>query len=74
MAWDEEMKKEMEERSELVAPRVDWNYSREGFLEHFRECDEAQSLWSESKGGTIPFREPEVATKGGYFKERYHEL
>lgn len=74
VAWDDEIENETAERAELVMTRVDWNYSREGFLEHFRECDEAQALWSASKGGTVPFKEPEVTTKGGCFKERYREL
>lgn len=69
VAWDDEMEDETEERSGLVMSQVVWNYSREGFLEHFRECDEAQALWSASKGGTVPLEEPEVT-----MEERYGEL
>lgn len=45
-------------------------YSREGFLDHFRQCDGAKALWISSKGGTVPFKEPVFTKQGGYFTKR----
>ncbi|KAF5981379.1 cyclin f-box [Fusarium coicis] len=46
-------------------------YARDGFLEHFRWCEQAQLLWKSSCGGrNKPAELPEVARRGGYFNER----
>ncbi|ATY58575.1 Cyclin-like F-box [Cordyceps militaris] len=46
-------------------------YSRDGFLEHFRWCEQAQRLWrSSSEGGQRPSELPEAARRGGYFNRR----
>ena len=45
-------------------------YSREEFLAHFQQCHGAKVLWMSSKGGTVPFEEPEFTKRGGYFAER----
>lgn len=41
-------------------------YTREGFLEHFAWCEQAQFLWKESEGGTKePRRLPFMCKRGG---------
>ncbi|RFU31851.1 hypothetical protein B7463_g4461, partial [Scytalidium lignicola] len=45
-------------------------YSHSGFLEHFRQCGEAQTLWELSKKGTVPVKVPEFIRREGYFNER----
>lgn len=40
-----------------ILPR-DRVYSRDGFMEHFQECLEAQAAWGVSKEGTIPVKIP----------------
>ncbi|KAL5349770.1 hypothetical protein ACLOAV_004802 [Pseudogymnoascus australis] len=43
-------------------------YSKEEFLEHFKECEQAQLLWESSKDGTIePPELPQMAKDGGVF-------
>ena len=42
-------------------------YSREGFLDHFRNCEEAKKLWLSSEGGTAVVEEPEWTKLGGLF-------
>ncbi|KAL2133610.1 hypothetical protein VTI74DRAFT_2048 [Chaetomium olivicolor] len=39
-------------------------YSRDGYLEHFRWCREAQALWKASRGGTLPVEVPGEAVWG----------
>ncbi|OBT77686.1 hypothetical protein VF21_03705 [Pseudogymnoascus sp. 05NY08] len=49
----------------------DFVYTREGFLEHVKECWDALLLWESSKGGSIePPELPEIAKNGGYLKPR----
>jgi hypothetical protein len=44
-------------------------YSRDGFLQHFVWCGEAQDLWLESDNGTIkPPNLSDICKNGGYFK------
>ncbi|EHK15319.1 uncharacterized protein TRIVIDRAFT_38294 [Trichoderma virens Gv29-8] len=46
-------------------------YSQDGFLEHFRWCEQAQLLWrSSSEGRNRPAELPEGARRGGYFNSR----
>ncbi|KAI2619014.1 hypothetical protein GGS26DRAFT_573829 [Hypomontagnella submonticulosa] len=46
-------------------------YARDGFLEHFRRCEQAQLLWRSSDEGTLrPPELPEAARKRGYFRDR----
>lgn len=46
-------------------------YARDGFLEHFRWCEQAQLLWGSSCGGkNRPAELPEAALRGGYFNKR----
>ncbi|RTE70923.1 hypothetical protein BHE90_014676 [Fusarium euwallaceae] len=42
-------------------------FSRSGYLSHFESCSEAQELWDQSKGGTMPFQEPEFTRRCGHF-------
>lgn len=42
-------------------------FSATGFLSHFAHCVESQSLWAESKDGTMPTKEPEFTRRCGYF-------
>lgn len=42
-------------------------FSTRGFLSHFPQCVEAQDLWTESEGGTLPVNEPELTRRCGYF-------
>lgn len=47
-------------------------YARDGFLEHFRWCEQAQRLWISSDGGSIePAELPEDARREGYFGKGY---
>ena len=48
-------------------------YSREGFLDHFQQCDGAKALWISSKGGMVPFKKPLFTKQGGYFTKRSYE-
>ncbi|EXK26986.1 hypothetical protein FOMG_16424 [Fusarium oxysporum f. sp. melonis 26406] len=46
-------------------------YARDGFLEHFRWCEQAQLLWRSSvEGKNRPTELPEAARRGGYFNKR----
>lgn len=46
-------------------------YAQDGFLEHFRWCDQAQILWrSSDEGHNWPKELPEAARRGGYFSMR----
>ncbi|KAF5702646.1 cyclin f-box [Fusarium mundagurra] len=46
-------------------------YARDGFLKHFRWCEQAQLLWESScEGRNRPAELPEVARRGGYFNKR----
>lgn len=46
-------------------------YARDGFLEHFRWCEQAQVLWrSSGEGSKRPTELPEVARRGGSFNMR----
>lgn len=46
-------------------------YAKDGFLEYFRWCEQAQLLWrSSSAGNNLPADLPEAAQRGGYFNER----
>ncbi|KAI0506803.1 hypothetical protein F5B22DRAFT_437936 [Xylaria bambusicola] len=46
-------------------------YARDGFLEHFRWCEQAQLLWrSSGEGNNRPTEVPEAARRGGYFNKR----
>lgn len=46
-------------------------YARDGFLEHFRWCEQAQLLWrSSGEGNKWPTELPEAARRGGYFNKR----
>ncbi|KAI0425655.1 hypothetical protein F5Y09DRAFT_93644 [Xylaria sp. FL1042] len=46
-------------------------YARDGFLEHFRWCEQAQLLWrSSGEGNNRPTELPEAARRGGYFNKR----
>lgn len=46
-------------------------YARDGLLEHFRWCEQAQVLWRSSCAGTnSPTELPELARRGGSFNER----
>ncbi|KAH7227614.1 hypothetical protein BKA60DRAFT_123933 [Fusarium oxysporum] len=46
-------------------------YARDGFLEHFRWCEQAQLLWKSScEGKSRPAELPEAARRGGYFNKR----
>ncbi|PIG79057.1 hypothetical protein AARAC_008065 [Aspergillus arachidicola] len=45
-------------------------YSRRGFLDHFKHCRRAQSLWDASNKGTISVSVPASVIRGGYFRER----
>lgn len=43
-------------------------YSREGFLDHFRDCEEAKDLWRPSEGGTAAVEEPVWTRLGGLLR------
>lgn len=44
-------------------------YSHDDFLQHFTRCEQAQLLWTSSKGGTIkPPKLPQSCQDGGFFK------
>jgi hypothetical protein len=46
-------------------------YARDGFMEHFRWCEQAQLLWrSSGEGKRQPTELPDVARRGGSFKNR----
>ncbi|KAF5647350.1 cyclin f-box [Fusarium tjaetaba] len=46
-------------------------YAQDGFLKHFRWCEQAQLLWKSScEGRHRPTELPEAARRGGYFNER----
>lgn len=46
-------------------------YAQDGFLEHFRWCEQAQLLWkSSNEGNSRPTELPEVARTWGYFNHR----
>ncbi|KAI1765527.1 hypothetical protein GGR53DRAFT_262678 [Hypoxylon sp. FL1150] len=46
-------------------------YARDGFLEHFRWCKQAQILWeSSNEGNNSPAELPEGVRTGGYFSNR----
>lgn len=46
-------------------------YGKDGFLEHFKSCKEAQLLWESSNEGSIePPNLPQGAKDGGYFNRR----
>ncbi|KAI6082224.1 hypothetical protein F4821DRAFT_218265 [Hypoxylon rubiginosum] len=46
-------------------------YAIDGYLEHFRWCEQSQLLWESSEcGSRRPTGLPGVAQRGGYFKER----
>ncbi|KAL2867388.1 uncharacterized protein BJX67DRAFT_85008 [Aspergillus lucknowensis] len=46
-------------------------YAQNGFLDHFRWCEQAQSLWrSSGEGKTLPPELPVFAQTGGYFRRR----
>ncbi|KAF1842493.1 uncharacterized protein K460DRAFT_380330 [Cucurbitaria berberidis CBS 394.84] len=46
-------------------------YARDGFLQHFRWCEQAQLLWrSSGEGNNRPTELPEAARRGGYFNKR----
>ena len=44
-------------------------YSEEGFLEHFRYCEEAQALWESSARGTASIEEPEFTRQNGHVSD-----
>lgn len=49
----------------------DMVYSQDGFLDHFRRCEQAQRLWKASgEGKHRPSELPECARRGGGFKWR----
>jgi len=46
-------------------------YAQDGFLEHFRWCEQAQLLWrSSDEGNSRPPELPELARRRGYFNKR----
>ncbi|KAI3324270.1 hypothetical protein HD806DRAFT_63895 [Xylariaceae sp. AK1471] len=46
-------------------------YAKDGFLEHFRRCEQAQLLWrSSGEGNSRPTELPEAARRGGFFNKR----
>lgn len=46
-------------------------YAQDGFLDHFRRCEQAQLLWRSSREGQIlPPELPVSARTGGYFRRR----
>ncbi|KAI1271330.1 hypothetical protein F5Y07DRAFT_22582 [Xylaria sp. FL0933] len=46
-------------------------YAQDGFLKHFRWCEQAQLLWrSSGEGNNRPTELPEAARRGGYFNNR----
>ncbi|KAI1301108.1 hypothetical protein F5Y03DRAFT_363084 [Xylaria venustula] len=46
-------------------------YAQDGFLEHFRWCEQAQLLWrSSGEGNNRPTELPEAARRGGFFNNR----
>ncbi|KFY91527.1 hypothetical protein V500_04625 [Pseudogymnoascus sp. VKM F-4518 (FW-2643)] len=46
-------------------------YTKDRFLEHIKDCEEAQLLWESSKEGSIePPELPQIAKDGGCFKRR----
>ena len=46
-------------------------YAQDGFMEHFRWCEQAQLLWRSSGEGTNqPTELPETARRGGYFDRK----
>ncbi|KAK1989714.1 hypothetical protein LX36DRAFT_664974 [Colletotrichum falcatum] len=49
----------------------DMVYAQDGFLEHFRWCEQAQLLWKSSdEGNNQPVELPEAARRGGFFNNR----
>ncbi|GKZ34216.1 hypothetical protein AbraIFM66950_004401 [Aspergillus brasiliensis] len=53
-----------------VCDKRDRVYSHEGFMEHFKSCQEARKLWDLSEGGTIEPDVPQFVKKGGSAKKR----
>ncbi|KAK4044866.1 hypothetical protein C8A01DRAFT_42475 [Parachaetomium inaequale] len=51
-----------------IADLRDRVYSRDGYLEHFKWCREAQIWWDSSVGGTVSVKIPFGARKGGSFR------
>ncbi|KAI0968723.1 hypothetical protein F4678DRAFT_196690 [Xylaria arbuscula] len=46
-------------------------YAQDGFLQHFRWCEQAQLLWrSSGEGNNRPTELPEAARRGGFFNNR----
>lgn len=46
-------------------------YAQDGFLDHFRWCEQAQLLWKSScEGKNVPTELPVSAQTGGYFRRR----
>lgn len=46
-------------------------YARDGFLEHFQWCEQAQLLWTKSdEGENQPVQLPKAVRRGGYFEKR----
>ena len=46
-------------------------YARDGFLKHFRWCEQAQLLWrSSGEGNNRPIELPEAARRRGFFNNR----
>lgn len=46
-------------------------YAQDGFLEHFRWCEQAQLLWrSSNEGSNRPPELPEAARRRGYFRDK----
>ncbi|KAK4206362.1 hypothetical protein QBC37DRAFT_249739, partial [Rhypophila decipiens] len=46
-------------------------YAQDGFLDHFRWCEQAQLLWrSSGKGKHRPTELPEFGRRGGFFNSR----
>jgi len=46
-------------------------YAQDGFMDHFRWCEQAQILWrSSGEGKHRPIELPEAARRGGYFNSR----
>lgn len=46
-------------------------YAQDGFLDHFRWCEQSQLLWrSSGEGQTLPPELPVSARTGGYFRRR----
>lgn len=66
------------EKSIIATRTEDWAfeardkvYARDGFLQHFKWCEQAQLLWKSSdEGNHMPTELPEAARIGGYFSKR----